>query len=85
NYPNPFNPQTFIDYELVENIFVCLDIYNIDGQRVRTLLNGIQHSGFHQAVWDGRNDNGVDVASGLYLCMLKAGRNYKTIKLTLLR
>ena len=78
NYPNPFNPETWIPYHLAEPAAVTLTIYSVDGKVVRRLDLGHQAAGFYQsksraAYWDGRNNVGERVASGLYFYTLKAG------------
>jgi hypothetical protein len=65
NYPNPFSPATVIRYRLSNGIEVELAIYNVHGQRVRTLVSGRQEAGYHEAQWDGRNEAGARVASGV--------------------
>ena len=72
NYPNPFNPSTFICYDLPYESKVELIIYNIMGQKVSNLVNRIQSAGFHHANWNGKDDLGNDVASGIYFYSLKA-------------
>lgn len=67
NYPNPFNPSTQISYSLQEPLFIHLNIYNLQGQRVRTLLEEFQHAGQHRTSWDGRDNSGLPVASGVYV------------------
>ncbi|HFE64530.1 MAG TPA: choice-of-anchor D domain-containing protein, partial [Caldithrix sp.] len=64
NYPNPFNPTTTIKYQLPQSSDVHLVIYNVLGQKVRTLLNTRKDAGYYQVVWDGRNDQGVKLATG---------------------
>ncbi|MDP2173161.1 MAG: T9SS type A sorting domain-containing protein, partial [Candidatus Cloacimonadaceae bacterium] len=66
NYPNPFNPSTTIKFELAEEGAVSLEIYNIKGQKVKTLIDGIKVSGPHRVSWDGTDRYGRSVASGLY-------------------
>ena len=66
NYPNPFNPSTTISYEIPEDGAVRLDIYNIKGQMVKTLINTHQALGPHTAIWDGKDSNGRSCASGVY-------------------
>lgn len=66
NYPNPFNPSTTIKYSLANEALVSLDIYNVKGQKVRRLINGIQTHGAHTVLWDGRDESGRSVASGIY-------------------
>jgi hypothetical protein len=72
NYPNPFNPETRIAFGLPEDGQVRLTVYNMMGQMVRTLVNGPQPAGNHAVRWDGRDDAGRRVASGIYLYRLQA-------------
>ena len=72
NYPNPFNPETVISFELPATSEVILEIYDISGRKVRTLIDGQRATGYGQRVWDGRNDAGEQVASGLYLYRLSS-------------
>ena len=85
NYPNPFNPETQIRYQLPADCFVTLIIYNMLGQRIRTLVNQKQPAGSYTVHWDGKDDNGMMVASGLYLYKLNADRFNKLKKMVLLR
>jgi len=66
NYPNPFNPTTTIDFNLSEDSFVSLEIYNIRGQKVKTLLADEMQAGYHSMVWNGKNEAGKSVSSGIY-------------------
>jgi len=66
NYPNPFNPSTTIAFSLPHSGRTTLDIYNLKGQKVRSLLNAKLPSGGNKAVWDGNNDNNQPVSSGIY-------------------
>ena len=75
NYPNPFNPETWIPYHLSEAAPVTLSIYDVAGERIRTLSMGVQAAGFYQsrsraAYWDGRNDLGERVSNGVYFYQL---------------
>ena len=70
NHPNPFNPSTAIRYELPEAGQVVLDVYSLAGQRVRTLAAGHMEAGRHAVEWDGRDDFGHMVGSGIYLYRL---------------
>jgi flagellar hook assembly protein FlgD len=70
NYPNPFNPETTIDYRIPQNGKVKIVIYNSLGQKIRTLLSGEQMAGSHLVVWDGTNDMGQKVGSGIYFYSL---------------
>ena len=85
NYPNPFNPSTTIKYQLPQTSDVQLQIFNVLGQKVRTLLNSKVEAGYHEAIWDGRNDLGHQVASGIYIYKFQAGNFQKTLKLMLLK
>ena len=86
NYPNPFNPETWIPYQLAESADVTLTIYAVDGTVVRTLELGHQPVGIYQdkgraAYWDGRNEVGEPVASGVYFYTLSAGNFTATRKM----
>ena len=85
NYPNPFNPTTTIYYSLGKRQLVELVVYNVLGQRIKTLVNEIRTAGLHVVQWDGSNNNGQHVASGIYFYTLKAGDFMKTNKMVLLR
>jgi len=85
NYPNPFNPTTSIKYAISENARVTLTIYNILGQAVRTLVNAEQESGFYTVRWDGTNDFGGKVSSGIYIYRISAGNFTSTVKMNLLK
>jgi hypothetical protein len=85
NYPNPFNPATTIKYDLKESGLVKLNIYNLLGQKIRTLINTVQDVGYKNAVWDGRNDSGSSVASGIYIYRLEAGDFVSTRKMILMK
>ena len=84
-YPNPFNPETRIDYELPEVAFVHVTIYNLQGQLVATLVNGKQGAGQHSAVWNGVDAKGQAMASGIYILSFTAGNHQSTQRLLLLR
>ena len=90
NYPNPFNPETWIPYQLSEPAAVRLTIYDIKGRVVRDLDLGHQRAGMYQsksraAYWDGKNAQGESVASGVYFYMLKAGTFTATRKMLILK
>jgi choice-of-anchor B domain-containing protein len=85
NYPNPFNPTTTINYDVPTSSEVMLVIYNVLGQRVRTLVNGVAEPGRYKAVWDGTNDFGLPVGSGTYLYRFDAGKFIMTEKMILLK
>ncbi|RPJ45343.1 MAG: T9SS C-terminal target domain-containing protein [Candidatus Latescibacterota bacterium] len=86
NAPNPFNPTTTLRFELAEPSAVDLRVYDIGGRLVRTLVDREQRAiGSHETVWDGRNDAGDAVSSGIYLYRLEAGAFQGTKKMTLIR
>ncbi len=85
NYPNPFNPVTTINYELPKSSEVKLVIYNLLGQEVRTLLQGMMKAGRHQVVWNGTNNSGTMVASGIYIYRFEAGDYTRMMKMILLK
>lgn len=85
NYPNPFNPATTIAYHLPRASQVKLMVYNLAGQLVRILANAPQAAGRWQINWDGKDDAGNDVASGVYLYRLEAGNFAETKKMILMR
>jgi len=85
NYPNPFNPYTTISYRLSSPGDVTLTIYNVLGERIRRFSFAGQSAGRHRLTWNGRNDAGRPVASGLYFCRLAAGGTTLTRKMLLLR
>ena len=84
NYPNPFNPGTRIEYRLSQAGEVKLVIFNIQGQQVRSLVAGFEPAGFHSVQWNGQDDLGRRVASGLYFYRLQAGGFVKTQKMLLI-
>jgi len=85
NYPNPFNPATEINYQLPRNDHVELIVYNPLGQKIRTLVCKNQKTGSYSVQWDGKNEMGEKVPSGVYFYRLQAGEFEKVRKLTLLR
>ncbi|NIR49526.1 T9SS type A sorting domain-containing protein [candidate division KSB1 bacterium] len=85
NYPNPFNPSTTIRYRLETLTRVELSIYNTLGQKVKTLLNKLHESGEFQIQWDGTNDSGETVSSGVYLYQLKSEELVQTRKMILMK
>ena len=85
NYPNPFNRATVIRFTLPTDTEVDLAVHNMAGQRVATLIEGMRPAGIYSVRWDGRDDGGVELASGLYLYKLQAGVRLETCKMLLLR
>jgi hypothetical protein len=85
NYPNPFNPTTQIGFSLPEAGHVTVEIFNIMGQRVTTLVDEWREAGSHVAVWNGLADDGSRVSSGVYLYRLSSGSFVETKKMMLLK
>jgi poly-gamma-glutamate capsule biosynthesis protein CapA/YwtB (metallophosphatase superfamily) len=85
NYPNPFNPVTSIRYAIPTRVPVRLQIFNITGQLVRTVVSDVQNAGRHTAQWYGENDAGISVGSGVYFCRLVAGGYVRAIKVLLMK
>ena len=85
NYPNPFNPVTHIAYDLPGDSRVELSIYNLLGQKVRTLVNRDMSSGHHVAVWDGKNEFGSPVSTGIYFYRIRAADFKENRKMILLK
>jgi hypothetical protein len=89
NYPNPFNPTTTIEFDVPEVASkiprAAIQIFNILGQRVRTIERGIFDAGRYSVKWDGMNENGVRVASGVYFYRLLAGDYVSTKKMVMLK
>jgi FlgD Ig-like domain len=85
NSPNPFNPQTQIRFTLDSKESVTLAIYDVSGRLVRMLMSGTQDTGTHSITWDGRNDAGATVGSGVYFYRLDAGKFNATKKMVMLK
>ncbi|MCK5732723.1 MAG: T9SS type A sorting domain-containing protein, partial [Candidatus Latescibacteria bacterium] len=85
NFPNPFNARTVVPFDLPAGGKVHLSIYNIAGQRVRTLVNGWREAGFRSVIWDGRDRGGREVASGVYLVRLEGSDFTEAKRMVLLR
>jgi hypothetical protein len=85
NYPNPFNPVTTIRFSIENVRNVNIDVYNVRGQRVRTLVNGVFATGSHVVVWNGTDDNGYAVSSGIYFYRMTAGEYSAVRKMILLK
>ena len=85
NYPNPFNPTTTINYALPMDAFVRLIVYNILGQKVKILVNEHQTTGYKQVIWDGKNDQGQKVSTGVYFCIISTDKFYKSVKMNLVK
>ena len=85
NYPNPFNPNTTIKFDLPQNEKVTLTIFNLLGQKIKTVVARDFEAGYHKAIWKGKNENGENVGSGIYFYQLKAGKNVVNKKMILIR
>ncbi len=85
NYPNPFNPSTTIRFDLPEAGRVRLIVYNTLGQEVRHLVNGRMEAGRHRVEWDGTNDRGVRISSGIYIYRMLYGHMIKSRKMMVLK
>jgi hypothetical protein len=85
NTPNPFNPETMIRYELPTEAEVHLEVFDVLGQRVRTLAVGVRSAGAHEVIWNGRSDEGAKVGNGVYLCRLQAGGFAQVRRMLLLK
>jgi hypothetical protein len=90
NYPNPFNPSTIIKFKVQGSRFkvplpTTLKVYNVLGQKVRTLVDEPKQTGEYEAIWDGKDDKGEVMASGIYFYQLKAGNLTDTKKMLLLK
>jgi flagellar hook assembly protein FlgD len=85
NYPNPFNPSTTLQYDLAEESFVRVTIYDIMGHRIKTLVNTQQNAGFKSVVWDATNNLNQPVGAGMYLYRITAGNNHQMKKMVLLK
>ena len=84
NYPNPFHSQTWIEYELSEASHVTLIIYDVFGRVVHTVIDNYESAGFKRAVWDGRDETGGIVKSGIYICSLQVGNQTQSRKMLFL-
>ncbi|HMR41096.1 MAG TPA: T9SS type A sorting domain-containing protein [Ignavibacteria bacterium] len=84
NYPNPFNPSTKIKYDILKKSKIKIEIYDMSGQKIRTLTNEIKESGSYETQWD-PNENSFDLSSGVYYLRLTANNYSRTIKMTYLK
>ena len=90
NYPNPFNPETWIPYHLSQGSEVIINIYDTTGKIIRSLDMGFQSFGYYasrdnSAYWDGRTENGEQVSSGTYFYQINAGGYTETRKMVILK
>jgi len=84
-YPNPFNPVTTLRYDLSENGYVNIIIYDMLGRQVKTLINQTQDPGYKSIIWNATNDYGKPVSAGIYLYQIQAGEYISTKKMVLLK
>jgi len=85
NYPNPFNPETNISFSLKEAGNVSLEIYNVKGEKVRTLVNGHLDAAYYDIIWNGKNDYGQNIASGVYFYKFQTADYSNIRKMILLK
>jgi hypothetical protein len=85
NYPNPFNPQTVIEYALPHESHVNILVYNILGQKVKVLKDEVEEAGHKIVTWDGKDETGSEVASGIYFYRIQVGDFVKCKKMLLLK
>ena len=85
NYPNPFNPETDISFTLPTRTHACLTVYNIVGKKVVTLASREMDAGTHTVHWDGRDEAGIPVATGVYFYRLKTEAFDQTQKMVLMK
>jgi len=85
NYPNPFNPETTIRYSVKETCPVTIEVYNLKGQLVRTLVNEVKTAGNYSVVWNGRDNNNQPVSSGVYFYKMNTGKYSSTKKMILMK
>jgi len=85
NYPNPFNPSTTITFQIPDQAHVTVCVYDLQGKIIAELLNKSVSSGSHMVRWEGKNDQGLNVSSGIYVCRVQNGQNMKSVKMMLIR
>ena len=85
NYPNPFNPITQIRYDLPEESYISITIYDLMGRRIKSLVNTNQAAGYRSIHWDATNDLGQPVSAGMYIYTIQAGSYHHMKKMVLLK
>ena len=85
NRPNPFNMSTVIEFSVASKSRVTIEVYNVLGQKIRTLVDETKPAGNYSVTWDGVDQDGADVASGVYLYRIKTGDFSRTNKMLLLK
>ena len=84
-YPNPFNPQTTIHYTLKNNAYIKIEIYDVFGKKIKTIVDGIQKSGDYNHKWNSKNDTGKKMSNGIYFYTIKSKFHQETKKLVLIK
>jgi hypothetical protein len=85
NYPNPFNPATTVEYDLPRRSHVTIEVYNVLGQKVQTLVDKEESVGSYSVTWDGKSESGRSVSTGVYFYRFQAGDHIETKKMLLLK
>jgi len=85
NHPNPFNPSTILHYDVSETREVLIEVYNILGQKIKTLVDAVESPGHHEVEWNGTDENGYRVSSGIYLYHMQAGDFNQSKKMMLMK
>ena len=85
NAPNPFNPSTKIPFQLPAQNRVQISIFDVRGDKIRTLFEGMMPAGSHSIAWNGNDENGLPAPSGIYIVTVKTNRIVRSIKMTLMR
>jgi len=85
NYPNPFNPSTTISFNLATDADVTVEVFNVKGQKVKTLVNQKMTQGQHEVIWNGLNEDNKPVSSGVYLYRVKADNQESVKRMILLK
>jgi len=84
-YPNPFNPETTISYDLPENTFLDITIYDMMGKKVRTIVNALQNPGYKSVLWNAKDEYGRAVSAGIYLYKIQTNNYSETKKIILVK
>ena len=85
NYPNPFNPSTRIQYSLPKDTYVSIDIFDVSGKIVKSLVNSFQRAGVKNIMWEGNNDFGQTLSAGMYILVFNCDEYYASKKMLLLK
>ena len=85
NYPNPFNPVTTVEFSIKKKCHVTLKVYDVSGRLVKVLIDSVCEAGTYSRTWDGTNEQGKKVASGVYFYRMETGEYSNTKKMVLLR